>query len=544
VLRRIALKILASGLLLALLGIRGNAAIVERVLPFRHGVASGDPLDDGVIIWTRVSVEGVRAAEVRWEVAGDPGMKHIVAGGKVITDADSDWTVKVDVRGLSPGQRYYYRFVHGDDASPIGRTRTLPAGSPDRVRLGVVSCSSYPTGFFHVYREIAARDDLDAVVHLGDYIYEYGLGQYATEFAEQLGRVPDPVHEIRTLADYRRRYAQYRSDADAQAMHAAHPMIAVWDDHEIANDAWTDGAENHNEGPEALEGDWRERRAVAIQAYFEWLPIRGKPSGRRPRIYREFRFGNLVDLVMLDTRLEGRDRQPDISETDGTRAGIDAVLNGAKRRLLGRRQERWLRRRLRRSRATWQALGQQVLVSPIRSPDLEPLLDPEKPSMLSPELLQLNIALSKSHPPLLLDTWDGYPWARQRLLGDIRRYGGNTVVLSGDLHTQLAGNLHVDGDERPVSVEFMAGSVTSPGFAQYLPERAPGMVRDATLAMNPNLRYMDTDRRGWLCMTFTRAECVGEWHLVDSVTETTYTTWQDRALGVAAGRIGDGLYEA
>lgn len=543
-LRRSVLKILASGMLLALLGIRGKAAAADRPSPFRHGVASGDPLDDRLIIWTRISIEGRSRADVHWEVADDAAMQRIVAAGKVVTDADSDWTVKVDVRGLSPGQRYYYRFVYGDAASVTGRGRTLPSGSPDIVRFAVVSCSSYPTGFFHVYREIAARDDLDAVVHLGDYIYEYGLGQYATENAERLGRVPDPVHEIRTLADYRRRYAQYRSDADAQAMHAAHPMIAVWDDHESANDAWKDGAENHNEDPEAPEGDWRERRAAAIQAWYEWLPIRGTPSPRRPRIYRDFRFGDLVDLVMLDTRLEGRDRQPDISETDGTRESIDAVINGEKRRLLGRRQERWLRGKLRRSRATWQALGQQVLVSPVRSPDLEPVLDPEKPSMISPELLQLNIALSKSNPPLLLDTWDGYPWARQRLLGDIRRYGGNTVILSGDLHTQLAGNLHIDGDDRPASVEFMAGSVTSPGFAQYLPERGPGMVRDATLKMNPNLRYMDTDRRGWLCMSFTRAECVGEWHLVDSVTETAYTAWRDRSLGVAAGRIGEGLYEA
>lgn len=542
-LRRSVLKLLASGLLLALLGIRGNAATNERPSPFRHGVASGDPLDDRVIIWTRVSVEGLRRAEVRWQVASDAAMQRIVASGKVTTDADSDWTVKADVRGLAAGQRYYYRFTHAGAVSAVGRTRTLPSGSPEQVRLGVVSCSSFPTGYFHVYREVAARDDLDAVVHLGDYIYEYGLGQYATENAEQLGRVPDPPHEIVSLEDYRRRYAQYRSDPDAQAMHAAHPMIAVWDDHEIANDGWREGAENHNELEDVDEGDWRDRRRAAVRAYFEWLPIRGKAPRRTPKIYRQFRFGDLVDLIMLDTRYEGRDPQPDISGTDGTPESINAVRENGERRMLGRRQERWLRGRLGRSRATWQALAQQVLVSPLRSPDLEPLLDLEKPSMIDPEVLQMNVALSKGNPPLLLDTWDGYPWARRRLLADIARYGGNTVVLSGDLHTQLAGDLYIDGQEHPVSAEFMAGSVTSPGFAQYLPERAPGMVRDACLAMNPNLRYMDTDSRGWMCMTFTRRECIGEWHLVDSVTSPGYTTWRDKALAVAAGRLDEGLYE-
>lgn len=543
-LRRSILKFLAAGLAAVIFGPGSGRAQNDAYSPFRHGVASGDPLADRIIIWTRVSVAARASATVDWEVSRDAAFSEIVAAGRVRTDGGRDWTVKHDVRGLEPGQRYFYRFRLDGAVSAVGRTRTLPGGKPDNVRLGVVSCSNFAAGYFYVYRELAARDDLDAVVHLGDYIYEHGPGQYATERAGELGRLPDPMHETVTLDDYRRRYAQYRSDPDARAMHAAHPVIAVWDDHEVANDAWKGGAENHNDDENVPEGDWRDRRDAAVQAYFEWMPIRGRSAGGSTRINREFRFGDLVHLLMLDTRLAGRDQQPDISGTDGSPAEIDAVLQAEGRQMLGRRQERWLRARLRRSHAAWRAIGQQVLVSPMRSPDLEPLIDPEQPSTISPERLAQTVALSKGNPPLLFDTWDGYAWARRRLLADIARYGSDTVVLSGDLHTQLAGNLFADGGDRPVSVEFMAGAVSSPGFSQYLPERAPEMIRDATLSLNPGLRYMDTIHRGWLFMSFTREACVGEWHLVDSVTAPAYTTWIDRRLSVAAGRIGDGLQDA
>ena len=543
-LRRSFVQLFASGVLLALLGTRGRAASASDLYEFRHGVASGDPLKDAVILWPRVSNASGESLKLNWQVARDEALSDIVASGVAKTDADRDYTVKVDARGLPSDALLYYRFAIGDNVSPVGRTRTLPAGSVDAARFAVVSCSNHPYGFFNAYRDIAEHDDLDAVIHLGDYIYEYGLGEYGTERAEALGRIPDPPTEVVTLSDYRRRYAQYRSDPDLKAAHAAHPMICVWDDHELANDAWRDGAENHGNGKETDEGPWEARRDTAIRAWFEWQPVRGEPDGGRTRIYRDYRYGDLLRLIMLDTRIYGRDPQPDISGTDFTRPSILDVLNDGERQMLGRKQQRWLRKRLKKRGTTWQVIGQQVLLTPLDSPDLEPLLDLTRPSLIPVESLRQNIALSKTNPPVLLDTWDGYPWARRQLLKDIERYGFNTVVLSGDLHTSIAGNVRLDGASDVTTVEFMATSVTSPGFAEYLPEAHPGAVAEATLKQNPDLRYMETDRRGWLHMTFTHKECVGEWRLLDTITDTDYTVSVDRRLSVAAGEVAAGLQEA
>ncbi|MDH3417745.1 MAG: alkaline phosphatase D family protein, partial [Gammaproteobacteria bacterium] len=401
------------------------------------------------------------------------------------------------------------------------------------------SCSSYPTGYFHVYREIANRDDLDAVLHLGDYIYEYGLGEYATEYAQELNRVPDPPGELMTLSDYRRRHAQHKADPDSQAMHAAHPVIAIWDDHEIANDAWHSGAENHNDD----EGGWAARRDAAIKAYFEWMPIRGEACGEDTRIFRDFRYGNLLSLIMLDTRLYGRDMQPQISQ-DMTPLEVEDVLKMPDRQMLGSCQQNWLRSSLRSAAGTtWQLIGQQVMVSTLRSPDLGPLLDLERETSVSREVLEFNVAMSKGNPPLLLDTWDGYAAARQNFLADLKAGATNPVVLSGDLHTSLAGNLLLDGQDEPVAVEYMTSSVTSPGFADYLPEVRPGAVRDATLELNANLQYMETERRGWLCMTLTPSSCTGEWHLIDGLRSRDYTSSIDRVLTVEAGKVHNGLAE-
>lgn len=543
-LRRSFLQLFASGVLLTLLGMRGRAASRSDAYAFRHGVASGDPLNDAVILWTRVSNASGELLTLNWFVARDEAMTDVVASGTVATDADRDYTVKVDARGLPSDTTLYYRFAIGDKVSPVGRTRTLPAGSVNTARFAVVSCSNHPYGYFNAYRDIAEHDGLDAVIHLGDYIYEYGLGEYATERAEDLGRVPDPPTELLTLSDYRRRYAQYRSDPDLRAMHGAHPMIAVWDDHELANDAWRDGAQNHGDRKDVDEGAWAARRKAAIRAWFEWQPVRGEPARGHTRIYRDYRYGDLLRLIMLDTRIYGRDPQPDISGTDGTRSSILEVLNDGKRQMLGRRQQRWLRKRLKMRGTTWQVIGQQVLLSPLNSPDLEPLLDLARPSLVPVETLKRNIALSKTNSPVLLDTWDGYPWARRKLLQDIAQYGNNTVVLSGDLHTSIAGNVRLDDAPDATTVEFMGTSVTSPGFAEYLPETHPGAVADATLEQNPDLRYMETDRRGWLCMTFTHDKCIGEWRLLDTITETDYTVTVDRQLFVTAGNVAAGLQDA
>lgn len=273
---------------------------------FTHGVASGDPQADRVILWTRAVPPGRGRASVRWTAARDEDMSDIAAQGEVETGPDRDFTVKVDAAGLEPGRRYFYRFASGDDVSVIGRTRTLPRADAQTARLAAVSCANHPAGYFNVYGMLARRDDLDAVVHLGDYIYEYAPGGYATEWGAENGRIPEPPKEILSLADYRMRYAQYRSDADLQAVHRAHPFICIWDDHEMANNSWRNGAENHDEG----EGRWDARKRAAIQAYMEWMPIREPGKGAaREAIWRSFDFGKAASLIMLETRLAARSRQ-------------------------------------------------------------------------------------------------------------------------------------------------------------------------------------------------------------------------------------------
>lgn len=535
--RRRFLKIVLAGVLLITAGIRRRLAGAAPSEVFRHGVCSGDPLDTSVMLWTRISGVDSGGVDVAWQVAGDPDMRSIVANGTFRTDASRDFTVKVDAQNLPPGRQLFYRFDALGAQSPTGRTKTLPLGRTELAKLAVVSCSNYPAGFFHVYRQIAARSDLDAVLHLGDYIYEGGMPGYATEDAESLGRVPQPPTELRTLADYRQRYAQYRSDPDSQAMLASLPLIAVWDDHELANNAYRHGAEGH--APE--DGRWRERYTAAIRAYFEWMPIRGEAKGGRTRIFREFRFGDLATLIMLDTRFYGRDPQPDAG-AGGSAQSIAAALGDPRRRMLGSTQEKWLRRRLKEAKGTtWQVLGQQVLVASLRSVDLESLVDPDGASVVSKERLARIIERSGGEIPVVLDAWDGYPLAREDLYTDLREYAANAVILSGDLHTHLAANLLPDGDDRPVAVEFMTGAVSSPVMSDVLPEYEPNSVRTALLARNPSLKYLDTRHRGWLCLTLTKDACKAEWHLVDTVKRHDYRCWQDKTLTVRAGEIGRGL---
>jgi alkaline phosphatase D len=538
-LRRNFISGLIASLSFGILGPRKSRAQSWSGYSFRHGVASGDPLADGMVLWTRVSGAQSGPLRVGWEIARDPGMLRVVQRGEVWTDDGRDYTVKAYIHGLKPGTVYFYRFDVYGALSPIGRTRTLPEGHVGEARFAVVSCSNFPYGFFNAYREIAARDDLDAVIHLGDYIYEFGMGEYATEFAEALGRVPDPPVELRTVEDYRLRHAQYKSDPDSQAMHAAHPLIAVWDDHEVANDAWRSGAQNHQ--PD--DGGFRERVDAAIRVYFEWMPIRGRGKGMGTRIFRSFDYGDLLSLTMLDTRLYGRDRQPDVPDGNEpfTAERVREAMVDPDRHLLGPYQERWLHYTLDNVDTTWQLIGQQVLVAPVFSPDLEPLLDLERETMVPRAVLDHNIALSKQNPPLLLDTWDGYPVARERFLATLDELAGNPVILSGDLHTSMANELRPAGREQPVAVEFMTTSVTSPGFAEYLPETQPGSVRDATMELNPWVKYMETDRRGWMCLTVTHAECVGEWHLLDTVHDRSYVSVVDKRLAVEAGRVNEGF---
>lgn len=454
---------------------------------FRHGVASGDPLRDRVVLWTRVTPGAPgTAVDVEWMVARDARMSRVIARGSVRTSAERDYTVKIDAVALDPGNTYYYRFAARGARSPIGRTRTLPTRPTRRVRLAIASCSNLPFGFFNGYGRIAARADLDAVLHLGDYIYEYANGQFGD--GRPLGRVPFPDREVVTLEDYRGRYAQYREDIDLQAAHRQHPFIVVWDDHETANDSWRDGAQNHN--PD--EGEWTTRRAAALRAWREWMPVREAPSANF-RMYRQFAFGDLADLMMLDTRIEGRDRQ--VAREDV------AAIELASRQLLGAAQEDWLSEGLRDSTAArkpWQLLGQQV--------------------MFAPQAPAGTAAVSS-------DSWEGYRAARNRVFNlAARAEVKHLVVLTGDVHSSwaydLARNPFEPAEYDPqtgrgaIGAEIVTPAITSPGGPA--PERVP-----ALLAARPHLKYVVGQHRGYVVLDLSPERLQADWWFVPTITERT-----------------------
>ncbi|WP_374605751.1 alkaline phosphatase D family protein [Diaphorobacter nitroreducens] len=519
---------------------------------FAHGVASGDPLADRVMLWTRVTPPADFSAEipVQWEVASDAAFASIVARGELRTSAARDYTVKVDATGLEPATAYHYRFKAFETSSPTGRTRTLPTGSVAQVKLAVFSCANYPAGYFNVYADAARRGDLDATVHLGDYLYEYGQGGYASGNAAALSRLSQPANEILSLADYRMRHAQYRTDADLQALHAAAPMIAVWDDHEIANDTWMNGAENH----QAAEGSFAARKAVALQAYHEWMPTR---NAQPDVIYRSFAFGNLLALHMLDTRVVGRDAQVDYAaffKPGGfDAAGFTAAVGNPARQLLGTAQTQWLQQQMAASSATWQVLGQQVLMGRmnIPAPILMETLQPGSgvtvsryaaivakartaPATLTPEEQAI---LAQPSIPYNLDAWDGYQAARETVLGMARAMNKNLVVLAGDTHNAWASELN-DMNGNPVGVEFATSSVSSPGFEEYLPNENPATLSAALLQLVEPLKYCDTARRGYMVVTATATECRAQWVYVNTITSRQFTTSAETTLAVQAGTPG------
>lgn len=554
--RRRVIKGLAAGSLLPLLG--GNLlgcsdsddTFVDDpgvAASFQHGVASGDALDNSVIIWTRATPEQPGLVRIRWEVATDEAFDNVVASGDGTTTDAVDYTAKVDVTGLAAGTVYYYRFIVQEVSSPVGRTRTLPSGAVAATSFAVISCSNYPAGFFNVYREIA-NSDVDAVLHLGDYIYEYAVDGYASDRAEEFGRLSQPETEILSLSDYRTRYAQYRSDPDLQACHSAHPFYVVWDDHEITNDTWREGAENHQ--PDT-EGDFDERVAVALQAWYEWLPIR-PPSTNREVIYRQFQFGDLVDLLMLDTRLIGRDQQLSYAPfTSGGMIDLDAAraaINDPNRQLLGEEQNAWLKDRLTNSTATWQVLGQQVLVGRYKLP--AQILLALDPSNLDDGALAAGVAAvlasvaAKNTPqdqrtpeqqalldsaiPYNLDAWDGYGFNRDDILTHAAAVDARLVTLAGDTHNAWASQLR-DTQGNVVGVEFAAPSVTSPGLEGALGADAAALFEAPLVTLIDDLIYTNISDRGWMQVTFTPDATTADWHYVSNIDSTAYSLMENRA---------------
>ena len=484
--------------------------------PFLHGVASGDPLTDRVIIWTRLSApKGVDNVPVKWTMSRDPGFKEVQSVGQTVASSERDFCVKVDVDNLEPGRSYFYRFDALGSQSRLGRTRTLPAGQVEQFTLAAVSCSNFPAGFFTVYRDIASRSDVDVLLHLGDYIYEYASDGYASHRAREFGRVSVPAWELIGLEDYRLRHAQYKSDPDLQAVHAAMPMIAIWDDHEVANDAWMDGAENHDS---LTEGPWSERKNSGFRAYDEWMPIRSADLQTKGELFRSFKVGDLLSLHMLDTRFYGRAEQVKPLEHLQDVEQLERLRADPTRELLGADQLDWLRNSLRGCEARWQLIGQQVLVSELLLPDLSGVLNIEETRRrLGPELVDALLAMGGKGMPMMWDAWDGYPAARSRLVELLYREASSPVIITGDTHTGMAGNIPGPMRDRPVAVEMVTPSVSSPGFDEYFPTNGNNQLAPSFLAANPNLKYMETARRGWLRMTVTPHECHGYWHLANRV---------------------------
>ncbi|ELJ9744596.1 alkaline phosphatase D family protein [Vibrio parahaemolyticus] len=504
---------------------------------FEHGVASGDPTQTQVIIWTRVTT-AASYVDVSWQVASDMEFSNVVQSGVFTTDTGRDFTVKVDVQNLNANSQYYYRFMVGEMMSEVGQTQTLPEDGVEKASMAVVSCANYPAGYFHVYREILNQHEqspFDVVLHLGDYIYEYGAGGYASEDAAALGREPSKGTECITLDDYRKRYAQYRQDADLQALHAKLPMIAVWDDHELANDTWKNGAENHQDD----EGSFIDRRAAAAAAWTEWLPVRENTFSNM-LIYRQFSFGNLVNLMMLDTRLVGRDKPLDYfslsAPTMEAIGGLVAQSRSADRELLGTEQLAWLMNEFNTHDAKWNVLGQQVLMSRMELPSSVMTamfqLFTSTEEKKTEALLAVNTAITgyladpSADPislPYNLDAWDGYYVEREKVYQLAKASSGNFVCLAGDTHNAWASELK-DVSNNPIGVEFATSSVSSPGLEEYLALDPVAIAQmEYTLPhLVSELQWADIKQRGFMRVTFTADAAQSTWYLVSTIKDKKY----------------------
>ncbi|KJH61650.1 alkaline phosphatase D family protein [Acinetobacter calcoaceticus] len=522
----------------------------EAQADFLHGVASGDPLQDKVILWTRLTPVDLSARlKVTWEIATDNQFKQNLKTGMVETTKTDDFTVKVDATGLQANTIYYYRFHFGNKISSVGQTKTLPI-STNKVTFAVCSCSNYPAGYFYVYREMA-KQNVDVIIHLGDYIYEYGADGYAAEDAAKLGRTlpTDNNKEIIKLDDYRKRYALYRQDKDLQAAHQRHPFIVIWDDHELANDTWRDGAENH----QSDEGSFSDRKLAALQAYFEWMPIRPVSNTDHLNIYRQFNFGSLVELTMLDTRIIARDKQLEYADYM-TAAGLNAQkfqadLTDPKRTLMGYIQRDWFIDKLKQSTATWNVIGQQVLMSKMWIP-AELLLSLgqitsggasaetlAKMNAQITELVTLKLRLEQGDPtltaqektrvttvvPYNLDAWDGYYAERETVYENLASLNKKIIVLAGDTHNAWASYLYSQKGQY-VGVELATSSVSSPGLEKYLsiPIAQLQQFEFAFTTLIDELAYCNLNQRGYLLVTLDQAQVQSDWIFVDSIKSAEY----------------------
>jgi alkaline phosphatase D len=515
--RRLLLKTATYGLgAFALPG--GAVAAMQAALQpgFSHGVASGEPGPNSVLLWTRYvsdRPESKLAVEI-WET-GAP--QRIISGGQAMASPARDHTAKVVVGQLQPGKTYNYRFIAPDGTkSPVGRTRTLPAGKVSKYRMAVFSCSNLPFGWFNAYAHANAADDFDVVLHLGDYLYEYQRGIYPSLKEAVAGRLIEPAGEIVALADYRLRYASYRSDPDLQKLHAMHPMIAMWDDHEFANDAYATGAQNH----QASEGDWGARKIAAERAYREWMPVRDRSDDIW---WSSYAIGNLAEIQLTESRVSGRSPQPSYGPLSGDDAAMLAQLKAFRdgawqdpaRTMLGAQQEQWLAGRFKSSKARWNIWAQQTIVGSLVQPQgMENWLSPDAFPFVKQRVMAGALA-GKAGVPSSLDAWDGYPAARARALAPAQAGNSDLIVLTGDSHNGWAFNLEHQG--KAAGVEFAGQSVTSPGLESAFTGTTADVVAKALVAANPDLAWVDASKRGYMAVELTPQKAVSEFRFTDGI---------------------------
>lgn len=495
----------------------------ERLAPFYHGVASGDPLHDRVIIWTRVTMPNSEPVSVEWFVATDTAMMNIVRRGTVSTNVEKDYTCKVDVEGLIPATTYYYMFKYNGKNSLVGRTKTTPDNTTEHLRFAFVSCSNYTSGYFNAYRKIGVRNDLDAVIHLGDYIYEYG--NTSNNSSSNVRDYPEDIETI-TLADYRARYAIHRLDEDLRRLHQQHPFIYVWDDHEAANNAYKSGAQNHNP---AKEGEWTVRLSASKKACFEWMPIR-ENSGD---LYRKFTYGNLADVIMLDTRMDERDI-PVVNLGDNASQSSKDSLNNPDRKIISEKQMNWLTQNLSDTKTKWKIIGNQVLFTPVSLKNFDTIAFIDKPELIAITPI-LRATLESGYNA---DSWGNFPSQRNKLHSFIKDNSiKNVVFLTGDIHTTNAIDVAFEPEKYnpntktgSVAVEFVTPSITSAnldeiiGSVAFLVPYKDILLKAGVNTMrnnNPHMKKFDVTRHGYSILDIKPERTQADVFHVDTVTTVT-----------------------
>jgi alkaline phosphatase D len=539
--RRQALVGASLALLLPMAHSRAAAPKSKAHTVFAHGVASGDPDQTSVVLWTRVS-GSQDSVTCRWLVATDNEFLNVVASGNKQTDAALDHTVKVVVEGLRPGQQYYYKFEHPKAISTIGRTRTLPVGHVESLNLAVVTCSNYAFGYFNAYEVIANDPDVDLVLHLGDYIYEHGIDAYGGDVGQRIGRSHKPTHEIISLADYRQRHAQYKTDPCSQAMHAQHPMIVIWDDHESTNNPWMGGAANHQPN----EGSWTKRRADSLQAYYEWLPIREPKSGNtRLEYWRHYKFGDLASLITLESRHTGRskqieykDYQEDLNTVDEALAFRQKVLGNPERTMLSDKMEAFLTTELAESvhaKRRWRMIGNQSVMAKAISPKLNaPYFEQLKTNLDAAASRRLGelTRLGELELPDDLDTWEGYSVARERFYQIAKDAdASDLLVLSGDSHSYWQNQLF-DANNKAMGVELGATGITSPRSLLAFGEEGLRHFDEANAANNKEIVWADGRHRGFIRLNINHQRVQADYIIVSTVESRQYTTETIRSVDI------------